>query len=251
MSKAIGIDIGGTGIKGALVNTKKGVLLSERIRFDTPEGASPEEVIAKVAEIVEQLDSDKDTPIGICFPALIKNGVTLSAANVSKEWVGFKAEKLFSKYLNRKVVLLNDADAAGVAEIKYGAGQERKGLVLMVTLGTGIGTALFMNGKLIPNSELGHLEIDGVDYESKASYAAKEREGLGFADWAKRLTKYFNMVDRLLSPDLVIIGGGVSKQHEEFLPLIETNIKMVPAESKNNAGIIGAAFIARRRLKPD
>ena len=251
MSKAIGIDIGGTGIKGALVNTKKGVLLSERIRFDTPDGASPEEVIAKVAEIVEQLDSDKDTPIGICFPAIIKDGVTLSAANVSKEWVGFKAEKLFSKYLNRKVVLLNDADAAGVAEIKYGAGQERKGLVLMVTLGTGIGTALFMNGKLIPNSELGHLEIDGVDYESMASYSAKEREGLSFADWAKRLTKYFKMVDRLLSPDLIIVGGGVSKQHEEFLPLIETNIKMVPAESKNNAGIIGAAFIARRRLKPE
>jgi polyphosphate glucokinase len=251
MSKAIGIDIGGTGIKGALVNTKKGVLLSERIRFDTPEGASPEEVIAKVAEIVEQLDSDKDTPIGICFPALIKDGVTLSAANVSKEWVGFKAEKLFSKYLNRKVVLLNDADAAGVAEIKYGAGQERKGLVLMVTLGTGIGTALFMNGKLIPNSELGHLEIDGVDYESMASYSAKEREGLSFADWAKRLTKYFNAVDRLLSPDLIIVGGGVSKQHEDFLPLIETKIKMVPAESKNNAGIIGAAFIARRRLKPE
>jgi polyphosphate glucokinase len=251
MSKAIGIDIGGTGIKGALVNTKKGVLLSERIRFDTPEGASPEEVIAKVAEIVEQLDSDKDTPIGICFPAIIKDGVTLSAANVSKEWVGFKAEKLFSKYLNRKVVLLNDADAAGVAEIKYGAGQERKGLVLMVTLGTGIGTALFMNGKLIPNSELGHLEIDGVDYESMASYSAKEREGLSFAHWAKRLTKYFNMVDRLLSPDLIIIGGGVSKQHEEFLPLIETKIKIVPAESKNNAGIIGAAFIARRRLKPE
>jgi polyphosphate glucokinase len=251
MSKAIGIDIGGTGIKGALVDTKKGVLLSERIRFDTPDGASPEEVIAKVAEIVEQLDSDKDTPIGICFPAIIKDGVTLSAANVSKQWVGFKAEKLFSKYLNRKVVLLNDADAAGVAEIKYGAGQERKGLVLMVTLGTGIGTALFMNGKLIPNSELGHLEIDGVDYESMASYSAKEREGLSFGAWAKRLTKYFNMVDRLLSPDLIIVGGGVSKQHEEFLPLIETNIKMVPAESKNNAGIIGAAFIARRRLKPE
>jgi polyphosphate glucokinase len=251
MSKAIGIDIGGTGIKGALVNTKKGQLVSERIRFDTPDGATPEEVIAKVAEIVDQLDSDKDTPIGICFPAIIKDGVTLSAANVSKDWVGVKAEKLFSKALNRKVVLLNDADAAGVAEIKYGAGQERKGLVLMVTLGTGIGTALFMNGKLIPNSELGHLEIDGVDYESMASFSAKERENLSFADWAKRLTKYFNMLDRLLSPDLIIVGGGVSKQHEEFLPLIETNIKMVPAESKNNAGIIGAAFIARRRLKPE
>jgi polyphosphate glucokinase len=251
MSKAIGIDIGGTGIKGALVNTKKGQLVGERIRFDTPDGATPEEVMAKVSEIVSQLDSDKDTPIGICFPAIIKDGVTLSAANVSEDWVGLKAEKLFSKALNRKVVLLNDADAAGVAEIKYGAGQERKGLVLMVTLGTGIGTALFWNGKLIPNSELGHLEVDGIDYETMASFSAKEREGLSFSDWAKRLTKYFKMVDRLLSPDLIIIGGGVSKQHEEFLPLIETKIKIVPAESKNNAGIIGAAFIARKRLKPE
>jgi polyphosphate glucokinase len=251
MSKAIGIDIGGTGIKGALVNTKKGQLVTERIRFDTPDGATPEQVIAKVAEIVDQLDTDKDTPIGICFPAIIKDGVTLSAANVSKDWVGLKAEKLFSKALDRKVVLLNDADAAGVAEIKYGAGQERKGLVLMVTLGTGIGTALFMNEKLIPNSELGHLEIDGVDYESMASYSAKERENLSFADWAKRLSKYFAAVDRLLSPDLIIVGGGISKQHEEFLPLVESKVKLVPAESKNNAGIIGAAFIARKRLKPE
>jgi polyphosphate glucokinase len=251
MSKAIGIDIGGTGIKGALVNTKKGQLVSERIRFDTPDGATPEEVIAKVAEIVDQLDTDKDTPIGICFPAIIKDGVTLSAANVSKDWVGLKAEKLFSQALDRKVVLLNDADAAGVAEIKYGAGQERKGLVLMVTLGTGIGTALFMNGKLIPNSELGHLEIEGVDYESMASYSAKEREGLSFADWAKRLTKYFAAIDRLLSPDLIIVGGGISKQHEEFLPLVQSKVKLLPAESKNNAGIIGAAFIARKRLKPE
>ena len=251
MSKAIGIDIGGTGIKGGLVNTKKGQLIGERIRLDTPEGATPEEVIAKVSEIVNQLDTDKDTPIGICFPAIIKDGVTLSAANVSKDWLGIKAEKLFSNALDRKVVLLNDADAAGVAEIKYGAGQERKGLVLMVTLGTGIGTALFMNGKLIPNTELGHLEIEGVDYESMAAYSAKERENLSFADWARRLTKYFNMVDRLLSPDLIIVGGGISKQHEEFLPLIQSKVKLVPAETKNNAGIIGAAFIARKRLKPE
>lgn len=251
MSNAIGIDVGGTGIKGALVNTKKGLLIGERIRFDTPDGATPDQVVAKVAKLVNQLDSDRDTPIGVCFPALIKEGVTLSAANVSAEWVGLKAEKLFSKTLERKVILLNDADAAGVAEIKYGAGQERKGLVLMVTLGTGIGTALFMNGRLIPNSELGHLEIDGVDYETMAAYSAKERENLSFAQWAKRLTKYFNQVDRLLSPDLVIVGGGISKQHEEFLPLIDTKLKLVPAESKNNAGIIGAAFVARKRLKPD
>jgi polyphosphate glucokinase len=146
---------------------------------------------------------------------------------------------------------MNDADAAGVAEIKYGAGQERKGLVLMVTLGTGIGSALFMNGRLIPNTELGHLEIDGVDYETMAAYSAMERENLSFEQWAERLTKYFNQLDRLLSPDLVIVGGGISKQHEEFLPLIQTKLKLVPAESKNNAGIIGAAFVARKRLRPE
>ncbi len=251
MSKSIGIDIGGTGIKGALVNTKKGVLIGDRLRFDTPNGATPEEVVEKVREIVSQLDADDDTPIGICFPAIIKDGYTLSAANVSDQWIGINAQKLFSKSLGRKVVLLNDADAAGVAEIKYGAGQERKGLVLMVTLGTGIGTALFMNGKLIPNSELGHLEIGGVDYESMASFSAKEREGLTFAQWAKRLETYFSHVDRLLSPDLIIIGGGISKQHDEFLPLINSKVKLVPAESKNNAGIIGAAYIARKRLKPE
>lgn len=251
MSKSIGIDIGGTGIKGALVNTKKGVLIGDRLRFDTPNGATPEEVVEKVREIVSQLDSDDDAPIGICFPAIIKDGYTLSAANVADQWIGINAQKLFSKSLGRKVVLLNDADAAGVAEIKYGAGQERKGLVLMVTLGTGIGTALFMNGKLIPNSELGHLEIGGVDYESMASFSAKEREGLTFAQWAKRLETYFSHVDRLLSPDLIIIGGGISKQHDEFLPLINSKVKLVPAESKNNAGIIGAAYIARKRLKPE
>lgn len=251
MSKAIGIDIGGTGIKGALVNTKKGSLIGERIRFDTPNGATPDEVVAKVAEIVEQLDQNSDTPIGICFPAIIKDGVTLSAANVSSEWVGIKAEKLFAKALGRKVVLLNDADAAGVAEIKFGAGQDKKGLVLMVTLGTGIGTAMFMNGKLIPNSELGHLEIDGVDYETQASFSAKERENLSFEQWAVRLEKYFNHINRLLSPDLIIIGGGISKQHEEFLPHINTNVKLVAAESRNNAGIIGAAFVASKRLKSD
>ncbi|CAB4628037.1 unannotated protein [freshwater metagenome] len=251
MSTAIGIDIGGTGIKGALVNTKKGTLISDRIRFDTPKGAPPQEVAKKVAEIVSELDAPADTPVGICFPALIKNGVTLSAANVSDQWVGLKAQKLFAEALDRKVVLLNDADAAGVAEIKYGAGQERRGLVLMVTLGTGIGTAMFMNGKLIPNTELGHLEIDGVDYETKASVSAKERDNLSFAQWAERLAKYFNQLDKLLSPDLIIVGGGISKQQEEFLPLIQTNLQLVPAQARNNAGIIGAAFIARKQLKPD
>lgn len=248
MRNAIGIDIGGTGIKGALVNLKKGELITERMRFDTPSGGSPDKIVEKVIDLVKAIGAPKDTPIGICFPSPVKNGVTLSAANVSDEWIGLKAEKLFTKALGRPVVLLNDADAAGVAEIKFGAGQDRKGLVLMCTLGTGIGTALFMNGKLIPNTELGHIEIDGVDYETKAAYSAKERGNLSFEEWAKVLTKYFDRLNRLFYPDLIIIGGGVSKEHASFMHLIESDVEMITARSKNNAGIIGAAYFASRRL---
>lgn len=247
MKKAIGIDIGGTGTKAAIVNTKKGSLIGERIRIETPSGAEPKEVIAAVAELVIKLDPKSSLPVGICFPAIVKDGVTLSAANVDSKWIGFDARNAFAKALGRAPLILNDADAAGVAEMRFGAGKDQKGLVFLATLGTGIGTALFMKGKLIPNSELGHLEIDGVDYESMASYSAKEREGLDFAQWAKRLSKYFQMVQRLLSPDLVIIGGGISKQHEEFIPLIESQLNIVPAQSRNNAGIIGAAFLAAKQ----
>lgn len=251
MKYAIGIDIGGTGIKGALVNLKKGELATERLRFDTPDGGKPGSVIQLVVDLVKQIDAPKNTPIGICFPAPVKNGVTLSAANVSDEWIGLEAGKLFSKALGTEVVLLNDADAAGVAEIKFGAGQDRKGLVFMCTLGTGIGTALFMNGRLIPNTELGHLEIEGVDYETKAAYSAKERDNLSFEQWSKALTKYFDRVKKLLYPDLIIIGGGVSKEHEHFLHLIDSDVEIVPARSKNNAGIIGAAYFASKQLAKD
>lgn len=249
MKKAIGIDIGGTGIKGAVVNVKKGDLASERIRFDTPGGASPKEVLQQVANIVDSLEKTEDLPVGICFPAVIKDGRTLSAANVSSEWIGLNAQKEFEKTLGRAITLLNDADAAGIAEMKFGAGSKAKGLVLMATLGTGIGTALFQNGKLIPNAELGHIEIDGVDYETKASYSAKERESLSFEEWAGRLSKYFSALNRLLSLDLIIVGGGISKQHQEFLPLINCGVRVVPAESRNNAGIIGSAYFAAKHLK--
>lgn len=249
MKKAIGIDIGGTGIKGALVNLKKGSLIGDRIRVDTPAGAKPADVIDQVLGIISELGASKDLPVGICFPAIVKDGFTLSAANIDKSWIGFDAASEFGQKLNRKVALLNDADAAGIAEIKYGAGVDKKGLVLMATLGTGIGTALFLNGKLIPNTELGHLEIDGVDYETKASVSAKERENLSFESWARRLEKYFNQLNRLLSLDLIIIGGGVSKQHDEFIDLIECPVPIVPAESKNNAGIIGAAYLASKANK--
>lgn len=248
--KGIGIDIGGTGIKGALVDLKNGTLIGDRIRVETPEGGQPEDIANVVAKLVDQLPgAHRNIQMGICFPAVVQHGVTMSAANVSKDWIGLDADRLFESILNREVHVVNDADAAGYAEIKYGAGKRRDGLIIMTTLGTGIGTALFMNGKLVPNAELGHLEIDGVDYETMASFAAKERENLSWQDWAKRLQKYYETLERLFSPDLIIVGGGVSKEHANFLPLLNLRAEVLPAVKRNNAGILGAAALANKHLK--
>lgn len=244
--KAVGIDIGGTGIKGAIVDVKSGSLLSDRLRYETPEGGTPKAIASTLKELISRLPNAKGLPVGICFPAVVKNGVTMSAANVSKDWIGLDADRLFEKELRTTVHVLNDADAAGLAEAKYGAAAKQKGLVVVTTLGTGIGTALIYNGKLIPNSELGHLEIDGVDYESKAAYSAKEREILTWVQWAKRLQKYYSTLEALLTPDLFIVGGGVSKEYEEFLPLLNLKTPIVPAENRNSAGIMGAAYWAKK-----
>lgn len=242
---AIGIDIGGTGIKGALVDVKNGELVGDRIRVETPDGGEPDDIIRAVQNLVKQLPKHSDsTPIGICFPAVVRKGVTMSAANVSKKWIGFDADKAFELALKRHVHVLNDADAAGIAEMKYGAGMNESGLVIMTTLGTGIGTALFYDGTLLPNAELGHIEIDGLDYESMAAYSAMERESLTFKEWAKRLQKYYSKLTALFSPDLIIVGGGISKQHDEFLPLLDLDCEIVPAAKRNNAGILGAARLA-------
>lgn len=247
---AIGIDVGGTGIKGALVDVKKGELVSERLKYPTPEGGEPEDIANVVKQIAIELDGEKsDLEIGICFPAVVKHGITKSAANVSKRWINLDAEALFSKVLGKKVLVVNDADAAGYAEIRFGAAKNQDGLVIMTTLGTGIGGAIFIDGELVPNAELGHIEIDGVDYETKASFAAKERENLSFKDWAKRLQKYYSTLEKLFTPDLFIVGGGVSKQHEEFLPLLKLDAQIVPAKKRNSAGIIGAAALASRGNK--
>ncbi len=243
--KAIGIDIGGTGIKGALVDVKNGNLVGDRVRYETPQGGHPEDIATVVAKLVRDLKPARATlPVGVCFPAVVQHGRTMSAANVSKEWIGLDADGLFENTLQRHVHVLNDADAAGVAEMKFGAGRKRKGLVIMTTLGTGIGTALFMNGDLVPNAELGHLEIDGVDYETKAAYSAMERENLTFDEWSKRLQKYYSMLEKLFSPDLIIVGGGISKQWEEFIPKLDLRAEIVPAQKRNNAGILGAAALA-------
>ena len=243
--KAIGIDIGGTGIKAALVDIKRGELVSERIRVETPAGGEPEAIADACKAIIDSLGvSHRNYPVGLCFPAVVKHGLTQSAANVSKRWIGLNADELFDKTLNRHTHVINDADAAGLAEVKFGAGRGSHGLTIMTTLGTGIGTALFYNGVLIPNAELGHLEIEGVDYETKAAYSAMERDGLSFEQWAKRLQKYYSTLERLLVPDLFIVGGGVSKNHEKFLPLLKLKTPIVPATTKNSAGIIGAASLA-------
>ena len=242
--KAVGIDIGGTGIKGALVSTKAGELRSERIKLGTPEGGEPEAIAEVVREIAAAVDDKPERALGICFPAVVKHGITQSAANVSYRWIGLDADELFSNTLNRHVHVINDADAAGVAEVKFGAGRKRSGLTVMTTLGTGIGSALFYNGVLIPNAELGHLEIDGVDYETRASFAAMERDSLSFEEWAERLQIYYSTLEKLFTPDLFIVGGGVSKSHEQFLPLLKLKTEIVPAALQNSAGIIGAAALA-------
>ena len=244
-SKAVGIDIGGTGIKGAIVDVSTGKLLSDRIKLPTPEGGEPDDIVLTVRAVLKKLGSpDKKLPIGLCFPAVVIKGRTLSAANVSKKWIGLEAETLFEKGLDRDISFVNDADAAGYAEVLYGAADKNKGLVILTTLGTGIGTALIYRGVLIPNAELGHLQLEGVDWETRAAYSAKERENLSWEEWAGRLQKYYDMLQALFHPDLFIVGGGVSKEYKDFLPLLKLDTPIIPAALRNNAGILGAAALA-------
>jgi polyphosphate glucokinase len=247
-SLAIGIDIGGTGIKGALVDVTTGALVSERIKVPTPGGGEPADIVAEVATMVERFGDTGSVPVGVCFPAVVIGGRTMSAANVSKRWIGLPAETLFEQTLGRDIVFVNDADAAGVAELHFGAARDRRGLVIMTTLGTGIGSALLYDGVLIPNTELGHLEIDGRDAERRASFAAKERGRLSWARWAKYLQRYYETLEMLFSPTLFVVGGGVSKESDQFLPLLQLSTPIVPAVLRNNAGILGAAWLAARRL---
>jgi polyphosphate glucokinase len=249
MTTALGIDIGGTGIKGAVVDVDSGELIGDRLKLATPAGGEPEAILETVVTLIAQLGGvAADVPLGVCFPAIVKNGKTLSAANVSKAWIGLDAEALFEKTLGRDITFVNDADAAGVAEVRFGAAKGVDGLVILTTLGTGIGSAMIYDGVLIPNSELGHLEIGGKDAETRASYAAKERSRLTYEKWAtKRLQKYYSAVEFLFSPDLFIVGGGVSKSHEQFLPLLKLTTPIVPALLRNNAGILGAAALAVKK----
>ncbi|MBH0083348.1 polyphosphate--glucose phosphotransferase [Salinibacterium sp. SWN167] len=245
MTQALGIDIGGTGIKGAIVDTDTGKLVSERMKIATPKSGKPDAIVKVVIELIEKLGGIPESmPVGVCFPAIVRNGKTMSAANISKEWIGLEAEALFEKALGRDIHFVNDADAAGVAEVRYGAAKGVPGLILLTTLGTGIGSALIYNGTLVPNSELGHLTIGRRDAEKGASFSAKERQRLSWKAWAKRLQRYYTHLELLFSPDLFLVGGGVSKSYEKFLPLLKLKTPIVPAKLRNNAGILGAAALA-------
>lgn len=244
---AIGVDIGGTGIKGGIVNLDDGTLIGERLRIDTPKPATPTAVAEVVAQIVEGLSARPeapaaDSPVGVTFPAIIHRGVARSAANVDKAWIGTDVDALLTERLGRPVHVMNDADAAGLAEVRYGAGKGIDGTVLVITLGTGIGSALIHNGVLVPNIELGHLEIDSAVAESRASASARERGDLSWDEYAKRLQRFFSHVEFLMSPTLFVIGGGISKRADDYLPKLSINTPIVTASSKNNAGIVGSAL---------
>ena len=246
-TRAVGVDIGGTGIKGALVDLEEGVLLTDRVKVATPAGAEPDDVLAAVRVVLDTLGvADAEVPLGVAFPAIVRRGRTMSAANVSQKWIGFEAEEFFEEGLGREIHFANDADVAGIAEVRYGSARDVDGLVILTTLGTGIGTALLYNGVLIPNSELGHLQRaeKKKDFEAVAAYSAMERESLSWKEWAGRLQAYYNHLEFLFSPDLFIVGGGVSKHADEVLPLLDLQTPIVPARHRNTAGIIGAAALA-------
>ncbi|MFE9739768.1 polyphosphate--glucose phosphotransferase [Streptomyces sp. NPDC006477] len=240
-----GVDIGGSGIKGAPVDLERGALTEERHKVLTPQPATPDGVAGCVAEVVEHFGWTG--PVGVTFPGVVTGSTIRTAANVDPSWIDVDAGALLGERLGgRPVTVLNDADAAGLAEMTYGAGRDRKGTVIMLTLGTGIGSALFVDGRLVPNTELGHLELKGHDAETRASTRAKEDEDLTWEHWAtRRVRKYLAHVEMLFSPELFIIGGGVSRKADKFLPLIEgIRAEIVPAELQNNAGIVGAGMAA-------
>lgn len=240
--EALGIDIGGTGIKGALVNTASGELLTERYRLLTPQPATPKAMIQTMGKIVSHFNWQG--PVGCGYPGVVKDGVVYTASNVSKKWIGFNLVNGLQELTGCDVVALNDADAAGLAEMRFGAGRDQNGVVFVITLGTGIGTALFVAGQLVPNLELGHVEIGGQEAEARAAAVVRKQARLSWKKWGRRVNRYLVTMEQLLWPDLIIVGGGVSKSHAKFFPFFTTQTPVVPAQMLNQAGIIGAAMAA-------
>jgi len=245
----IGVDVGGTGIKAGIVDTATGILAAPTLQVPTPRPATPEAVAAAMAELVDTISArvgaaPASAPVGVALPAVVRWGTTRSAANIDPGWLGLNVENFLAGRLNRGVCALNDADAAGLAEVRFGAGRGIPGTVLVITLGTGIGSALVLNGQLVPNTELGHLELDGIAAEARASALARERDGLNWYRYTERLQRYFSRLEFLLAPDLIVVGGGISACSENFLPGLRLDTPVVPARLENTAGITGAALQA-------
>jgi polyphosphate glucokinase len=245
--QAYGIDIGGTGMKGAIVDTSTGRLVTERRRVLTPQPSTPDAVAAVVAQLVAE--ANWTGLVGATFPAVIQHGVARSAANVDKSWIGTDVDACFTKAATtaNEVIVLNDADAAGIAEARFGAAKDVPGVVILLTFGTGIGSALLIDGTLVPNTELGHLELDGHDAEKRAAASVRDEEHMTYKKWAKRVNDYMAHVERLFTPDLFVVGGGVSKDADKWVPLLQLNTPVKPAELLNDAGIVGAAMAAAER----
>ena len=235
--KVLGIDIGASGVKGAIVDTETGEMISERLRLVTPQPATPDAVAKTVKELAKQIGW-KDGLIGVGFPAIVRKGVAQSAANIDKSWIGTSISEALSKATKCPVVAVNDADAAGIAAVKFGAGKGKKGVIILLTLGSGIGSALFLNGELVPNTELGHFQLEGMIAEHYASNNARKKFDLSWEEWGKRLNKYLKIVNRLFSPDLILLGGGVSKKFEKYGKYLTGKMNVKAAELKNDAGII-------------
>jgi polyphosphate glucokinase len=238
----IGIDVGGSGIKAAIVETTTGELTTPRVRLETPQPATPKAMAKATASVVAELPPELAAGVG--FPAVVLAGVVKTAANIDQSWIDVQVDALFADALGRRLTVGNDADAAGLAEMRFGAGRGEAGTVLMLTLGTGIGSALFRDGALVPNTELGHLQIRGKDAERRAAASIKERKGLSWQEWSKLLSEYLEEIDALLWPDLVIIGGGISKDADRFINDLPRRVRCVPAALQNRAGIVGAAMLA-------
>ncbi|HSO49718.1 MAG TPA: ROK family protein [Acidimicrobiia bacterium] len=245
--EVLGIDIGGTGIKVARVDVRTGKLTTELIRYPTPDPSTPKKVLLVVRKAIREFAYEG--AVGCGFPGVVRNGVIQTAANVSKKWIDVRADELYREATGLPFFLANDADLAGVAEMRFGAGRGRKGLVIMLTFGTGIGTGVFMDGKLVPNSELGHLEVRGHEAEKWASERTRIVKKLSFRDWAWRVNVYLNRLHAYFWPELFIIGGGVSREFEKFRKYLEVPCELLPATLRNRAGVIGAAYAASRKLR--
>ena len=243
-SPILGIDVGGSGIKGNLVDITQGQVTTERHRIVTPQPATPEAVADVIAKIVKHFDYQG--PVGCTVPGIVQQGVVLSAANIDKSWVNTDADALFEQTTGCPVTVMNDADAAGVAEMEFGIGKGQKGVVFMLTFGTGIGTAVFTDGKLVPNTELGHIEFNGSTAEPQMSAKVKEDKDMSYKKWGKLVNKYLQYLEFLFSPTMFIIGGGISKKSEKFFPYLDTKAEVVPAKLLNDAGIVGAAYAVKQ-----